>query len=290
MRTLEIAGKGEFSIPSDWDELTVLQVNQILKLALKLIVNQLNYDEFIVKSFYIIAGIKRNWLSVYAEKRFNKKQLESKNANLYLCAEAYTDFLFKKPVKNKDGELQPMEFYYNTVVNNYPIIHAAGCKFIGPKTYLVDLTFGEFRKAIDAMNIYAKAKDEESLNDFVVLLYRPGRMALKDADLVSLSKKAAKIPLHIKTGVFLWFTTCVHYLTTSEVEINGRMLNFAMMFPKSDPNKKETGIGWTSLLFNIAKEGVFGDSDKTDERDLYDVLLYMYDNHLQNLKTKNKKA
>ena len=290
MRTLEIPGKGEFQIPSDWDELSLTQVNQILKLAIKLMGGLLDYDSFIVKSFYIISGIKRNWLSVYMEKRFTSKQREVKFSNVYLCAQAFTDFLFKKPVPVAAGEEEkPLEFYFDTVINFYPFIHGGGLKFAGPQTYLVDLTFGEFRRAIDAMNVYAKQKDEASLNDFFVMLYRPGRLPLANADLQLLATKAAKIPTHIKMAVFLWFTTCIHYLTTSEVEINGRLLNFAIMFPKNSEAKKESGIGWASLLFTIAKEGVFGDAEKTDGRHLYDVLLYMYDNHLQQIRQKQKK-
>jgi len=290
MRTLEIPGKGIFDIPSDWDELSVVQIKEILKLSMKMMVGQLDFDQFVVKAFYVISGIKRNWLSVFIEKKLSKRKLELKNANAYQCGELYADFLFKTPELDEEGNQKPWEFYYNTVVNYFPIIHASGVAFSGPKTYLQDLTFGEFRKAIDAMNVYAKSKDEASLDDFFVVLYRPDRTPLPEADLQALAKKASKVPMYIKMSVFLWFTTCVHYLTSSEVEINGRMLDFKMMFPKPEKDKKETGLGWTSLLFSMAKEGVFGDTDKTDSKQLYDVLMYMYDNHLQNLRAKTKTA
>lgn len=288
MNYIEIPNRGEFPIPADWDELDQLQVSKILQLLVKLNAGLVDFDDFIVRAFYIIARIKRNWLSVCRERLRNTRNNQEKLENTYILAEYFTKFLFKTNEKNE----RTTAFFYNTVKNFFPTIKVNKTVFVGPQDFLTDLSFGELRRAVDAMNDLQTAKTEENLNNFFVLLYRPQRTPLPQANLAALAKTAAKIPYHIKLASLLWFTTCVAYITTADITINGRTVNFAPLFPKpkaeekTGEKKKDSGLGWLSLLFGIAKEGVFGDADKTDARNFYDILLYMLDNHQQQIRLK----
>lgn len=290
MNYIEIPNKGEFAIPSDWDELEQKQVSEILKLFVKLNLGQMNFDDFIVRSFYSIAGIKRNWLSVYRERLRTKQRNREKLMNTIVYAEFFTKFLFK----SKETETPTKELYYNTVKNFFPEVKVDNMILLGPADFLQDITFGDFRKAIDAMNIFADSKSPDHLNHFFSILYRSDRSLPYNNDPRTF-KLAAKVPYHIKLASYLWFTTCINYITTAEININGRSLSFAPLFPNNHvqdiETKKVSGLGWLSVLYGIAKEGVFGDADKADSRQLYDILLYMYDNHLQSIRLKlaNKK-
>lgn len=285
MNYIEIPNKGEFPVPSDWDELSQKQVDSIFKMLVKLNNGIIDFDAFIVKAFYLIAGIKRNWLSVYKEKLRSKYKNREKQANTYMLAEFYTKFLFKQNEQNQTTA----ELYYNTVKNFFPQVKVRETIFHGPKDFLMDLTFGEFRRVVDALNQLQKDKSEQKLNSFFVLPYRPNRNPLQTADLNGLSLLAQKIPQHIKLASLLWFSTCVSYITTADIDIDGRLVNFSPLFPKpenSEEKKKDNSLGWLSVLFAIAKDGLFGTTNNIDERKFYDVLLYMLDNHQQNIRLK----
>lgn len=106
-------------------------------------------------------------------------------------------------------------------------------------------------------------------------------------------------PVH-RTAILLWFTYCINYIQTEDLIISGRTINLKTLFPKpkdsplkkgemvEDRRGKGSGSGWTSLLYAIAKEGIFGNAEATDKTGLFDVLLYMYDQHMENKKLKAK--
>lgn len=46
---------------------------------------------------------------------------------------------------------------------------------------------------------------------------------------------------------------------------------------------RESGsLGWVSVLYALASDGVFGDAEKTDRAGLFDVLCLLYDNYHKN--------
>lgn len=291
MNTIEVPGITQiFQIPSSWDELSRSQVLQILKYAALFLSDEMDLQNFTVLSFYTVADVKRNWLSVVKERLLSDKQLEEKFENVYIYAQQLTKFLFKEWSEN--GE-QKIEFHYNTPLNHIPYFKARGVKYFGPKDMLADLTFGEFSGAIDSMNVYFASKDVKDLDKFILKLYRPAgkdgnRLPWSEDHAQRQARRIRKVPAYIKIGILLWFSTCVNYIKTEELTISGKKVKLASLFPKAKSGErvKASGLGWTSIQFSVAKEGVFGPIDQTNARNLYEVLLFIYDIQLQNKKAK----
>lgn len=295
MQTIEVPGQKEtLQIPSEWDELRPNQVIKILEYASMFTTGQMNYNKFIVCSFYIIADIKRNWISVAKEMILSSGKYEEKLNNIFIYAQQLTTFLFK-PKAKKEKIPSPEEFYFNTVINYIPVFTAKSTKYYGPKNMLGDLTFGEFIGAIDAMNEYFQNRDEPSLNKFIANIYRPSsdgikRIEFQEEKLANYRSDLSKVPAHIKFGILFWFSTCINYIKSEDIEIDGKEINLSVLFPKKSKNNtaKSTGIGWKSVLYGVAKEGVFGPIEKTNSTNLFEVLMFMYDSHLQAQKLKSQ--
>src|SRR5690606_21013139 len=106
------------------------------------------------------------------------------------------------------------------------------------------------------------------------------------------TRYAAKLPIWQKTMILLWFSYCIKYLQTEDLLINGKVINLSVLFPEANSKHatsdveeaSSSGIGWYSLLLAIAKEGLFGDIDKADKKGIFDILLFLYDNHLKQQK------
>jgi len=291
MNSLEVPGEKELiHIPGEWNELDQKTLFKILKLSIQMNAGIIDQDTMITMSFYAIANIKRNWRSVFKEKMLSKNERHLKFANTYLVAKQLTEFLFLPEEPGK-----PVEINFDTVINFIPSFKdRSGTLYYGPGDLLNDLTFGEFLEALNNMNEYFSSKNERFLDLFISALYRPEglhrkRSALDDHYRVH-AKGISKVPGHIKLGILLWFTTCVKYIKKEDLIINGQLINLKVLFPSgSGGGKGSSGLGWTSLLYGIAKEGLFGDIRDTYKSKLFDVLLFMYDNHYKQLQLNSKK-
>jgi hypothetical protein len=300
MKTFQVSGRNEITeVPSEWEELSAGQVDQLLRMALTSKEENLDFDGFIVRSFYIVANIKRDMLSVIREKLLPALTRREKFINTYLLAKPYTDFMFKA-VENPETKEVTRVFKYDTVVNFLPSFEIFGIKYFGPDTLITDLSFGEFRFALEEMNEYFRTKEIESLNRMIAVLYRPHdpkipqhknqgreREPLNMFLIDKYAKKINRLPNYKKLMILSWFTNCINAIKEADLTISGREICFEPLFPKPDPDAKPSaGIGWTGILYSISKEGLFGDTEKTDATNLFSVLLYMYDNHLQNMNSK----
>jgi hypothetical protein len=291
MNTIEVPGnKKIFEIPAEWDELDQSQVIKILKLAMLFTSGNIDKDSMITRSFYIIARIKRNWKSVFKERLLNRSGLLQKNSNTHQAAKALTTFLFLP--EDPDHPQAPTEFSFDSIKNFFPTIIADnGSVLFGPDDLLNDLTFGEFLEALNNMNEYFVSKNDDHLNNFICALYRPEQMqgirSPLDDHYKQHSKQIKNTPAYLKYGILLWFTTCIKYIKSSSLLINGQEISLAVLFPSGgSTGGGSAGLGWTSLLYGIAKEGLFGDIRETYKSKLFDVLLFMYDNHYKQIKSK----
>jgi len=294
MHTIEIPGyDGVISIPSDWNELDRKTVLEIVALSMKMSAGVIDEDQMIIGSFYVIAQVKRNWRSILKERLMPDHLRESKFANTYQIAKEITGFLFLPENPEQPGK--KLELNFDSVLNFLPVIQVKrDLKYRGPKDLLSDLTFGEFIEAMNNMNAYFSSKDEQQLNDFIAALYRPGDVDGIRAPMTEhyrvYSKPIGKIPAAEKFCILLWFTTCIKYIKSEDLDINGSTINFSVLFPSGASGGKKSGnIGWQSLLYGVAKEGLFGDIRATYTSKLFDVLLFMYDNHYKQLKLNSKK-
>src|SRR5690606_14396303 len=288
-------------VPSHWDEMRPDQVSYCLEQILMAGTGLISVAQAKVRCFYNLADIRRDWRTIAWERMMPREMVEEKNANAYLLADELTGFLFRQ-----EGE--QLAINYNTIMNHFPQVRIRWRHYYGPDHLLSNLTFGEFRAAIEEMNDYFDSKDEHQLSRMIACLYRPQlkgykqlqksegwdgdrrqpfNRALIDRHALSLDKA----PAVFRQAVLLWFTFTIDYIQKEDLILGGRQVNFKRLFPKAESGRKDlkqAGSGWTGVLYQVAKEGVFGNIKDTDQAALFDILLYMHDQDVENEKIRRK--
>jgi len=298
MKTLEIPEKGILlELPDHWDEMTSEQVCFVLKQAFLFTNGSIDHNDFIIRVFYKLAGIKRNVRTIFWEMLVPKSLLLDKNANAYQLAEYYTSFMLK-PLE------EGFEINFDTVLNFLPEVKIGRTVYHGPADLLSDITFGEFRSAVEGMNEFFKHQEQPALNRMIACLYRPSdpqqnpddhsgrkREPFNRIKSARHSNQLRKLKDWQRLMILTWFSSCINHIKRNDIEIEGRLINLSPIFPEPDEfdgSRSAPGLGWTGILFGVSKEGVFGDIRQTDEASFFDVLLFMYDNHLQMQKINKK--
>lgn len=281
--TVEVTERNlKIEVPSTWEEMPIKTVHYCLQQAHKMLMQQITEAQFCVHCFYKIANIQRSAKSIFLEKIKGQNWLLEKQANTYLLAKQATTFMFKT-----DAKSQTKEFNYDTVVNFFKTFKLKGKFWAGPDDLLTDISFAEFRTALEELNLYLENKEEKQLSRMLAVLYRPLKNKVKlvfsRESIGTHAKKLDKLPTWQRMAMLLHFTYCIHHIKSEDLLIEGNEINFSVLFPKpkADEEAKKTGTGWTGVLFGIAEKGIFGDIKKTDEANLFDVLLLLYDNYLQ---------
>jgi len=310
MHTLEIPDIDlTINIPENWHEMSAAQRSWCLQQAIDFNNGHITYDDFLIRTFYKLANVKRNWFTYVWENLAGKELVSRKNTNIRILAEQIVCSIFNL----SDGQL--IDISYNCEINPLPLIKLRPqiwkkqVQLIGPQNLIENISFGEFRTAIEEMNQYFESKVEAQLNRFIACLYRPYRANIErvrqsenfDGQLrepfnlnrIEINARLiAKIPAWKKMAVLLWFAYCVKYLQEDDLIINGREINLSELFPKpakgEESVKDPSAAGWHGILIGIAKEGPFGDAEKTDKQDLFIILEHMYDQHQEGKRIKAK--
>ena len=155
----------------------------------------------------------------------------------------------------------------------------------GPQSHGADLTFGEFRCATAAMNLYTQEHMDSDLLALVTTLYRRPygygkRAAFVQDDLPKLMRDAKDMPGWLQWGVYAWFAYFCEYLLTGTFVIDGNEVSFAPVFGRREKEAKAASsqdLGLNSILYTVAESGVFGTADDTDRTPLLRVLLKLLD-------------
>ena len=180
-----------------------------------------------------------------------------------------------------DEEEGCVSLQFNTTKNLLP----KWKKLIGPQSHGADLTFGEFRAATAAMNLYTQDHMESDLLALVATLYRrpdtQGRRQPFDADRLPDYMRAAKdMPSWLQWGVYAWFAHFCEYLLSGSFVIDGNEVRFDPVFGRREPDTPRSSaqdLGLNSILYTVAESGVFGTATDTDRTPLLRVLLKLLD-------------
>ena len=182
-----------------------------------------------------------------------------------------------------DEEEKCIALHFDTTQNLLPDWRG----LIGPKSHGADLTFGEFRAATAAMNLYTDGHLPSDLLALVAVLYRfPDPVTGKRApfnpdDLPTLMRDVQRVmPDWLQWGVYAWFARFCEYLLTGEFVIDGQTVIFAPVFGRREKDgERPSGqdLGLNSILYTVAESGVFGTATETDRTPLLRVLLKLLD-------------
>lgn len=306
MNLVEIPEKDiRIDVPEHWDEMNQNQLRYCLRQAVFASLGIITPEEARIRALYYLLGIERDWKTLRWEKTVSKEVLNEKNSKIILLCEQLCYFLFKEVGEDK------LEVNYDTVINHFPVLRSGRTLLYGPASLMSDLTYGEFRAAVEEMTEFFDTKSEIHLSRMIACVYRPERddwqTYRKSDDFdgrqrqpfnraridenVRYTEKIGKVE---RRAFLLWFTYTLAYIQNRDIVISGREVNFSILFPKSkqtivDSEKRDTrGSGWTGILYSVAEQHVFGNIEATDRSGLFDILIYLYDKALENQKMKAK--
>jgi len=292
MNTIEIPEKNiKTEYPSCWDEMNNEQFGCVMQNWLKVIDGKLNIYEYLIIVLYNFLGIKRAPLDKWKDRRLSKIQLEDKFANIWQLTETLNWLYTEEVTENKPVLL----LNYYELKNRIPEIeNSGGVKLIGPADGMLDITFGEYRRAWDYCELYGRWRKMADLDKFIATLYRPERQNLDaikhqpDFDgnhrepfnpylTEHYAELLGEIPFWKKYTIWLWFFNCDRYIKEEDLDLNGRPLNFAPLFSRNNNNEEEetlddTELGLTKLLYAIAESNLFGPLSEVDRTNYIDVL------------------
>jgi hypothetical protein len=297
MNTIEIPERNiTATYPSCWEEMTDQQFACVVQNWLKLYDGKLSVSEFYLVVLYNFLGIKRSPLQNWKDKRLSEEQLEEKFANVWQLTETL-HWLLIIPEGSKSG-LPALTFTDTT--NHIPEIGNDGeIKLIGLANGMLDITFGEYRRAYAHFSAFNQDRKDIYLNRLIATLYLPERSNYEDLKnspdfdgrrrekfnqnlTEHYAELLKRVPFWQKYSIFLWFFNCDVYLKNGELELDGKPISFEPLFRKTESEAEvesldENDLGMTQLLYGIAESKLFGsiaEVDKTNYIDVLTALLY----------------
>ena len=285
MHTIEIPDKKiKISMASCIEELSHEEFEYLIFLLIQQHSNAITADQF--KMLFVSRLLRIRKSSSYYLMSEDKR--EHLHDNLDRIITLVDSFFVPDKVDGKD--IMALNLYF--VKNMLPRIG----KLIGPDDALTNVNFREYRDAVNYFHQYQVTKDEEFRNRFIAVLYRLRRRFLYilkmlpdfDGQLrihysaksnpIRLEKRAryiAKIPLHIKLGIELWFDSCNRFLREGSPEIDGLAIDLSILYSGVEESS-DPGIGLVGLLYSLSESKVFGELNATDNTNLYDIMARLY--------------
>ena len=157
------------------------------------------------------------------------------------------------------GEIQRLDF--RSPVNLLP--DYAGHQ--GPGDMLVGLAFGDFLECITAIECMADADEEEVAENYF-------RIARKLYHIPEGQPVPDILAFHAPT----FFVNVWKILQEGPIVINGKEIDFRIIFRSSGTARRDDRTGWTGIKFEIASAGLFGSVKEVEQTDIWSVLLYLY--------------
>ena len=262
--------KKDINFPDCWDELTPREWEYLLQLR----------HALMIRRGVSLQDVRRAWcFFVLGHRGYQYRHNKADSADDMNLIERLTGTLdWMWLVDDEEG---CVSLRYGTTRNLMP----RWKKLRGPASHGADLTFGEFRAATAAMNLYTQDHMESDLLALVATLYRrpdaQGRRQPFDADRLPDYMRAAKgMPSWLQWGVYAWFAHFCEYLLSGSFVIDGNEVSFAPVFGRREPDTPRSSaqdLGLNSILYTVAESGVFGTATDTDRTPLLRVLLKLLD-------------
>lgn len=284
---IEFASGKKAALPSSWGEMTPEQVRRVFRIHSRCVRERRSPLEFNVRVLAMLLDAKL-W-------RLGRLSGDSAVAeNVYMLCDRCLGFLFA------GGNCAALSF--DSVKNPLPRVSVRGRRLSGPADLLQDLSFGEFRHALNSFQAFFSSGSENDLDEAVAFLYRrrsasenpAGRKvrSLSQSGFSADVRLAAALRPWEKNLIMLWFSACVQYIQTGRLVIDGETVDMSLLFNGSDGGGP--AFGWSDLLVEIAKDRSLGTVDQVDERPLFTVLGIMWHNYKENKRyeqnVKNRKA
>jgi len=263
--------------PDNWDELSRGQMIVAGRLLWMLAKKDIDVDQF--RKLMVDRFIRRDYTGI--EKFGNMEQKLNMWANEGQLMDT-VNFFFKI-TKNEKGQ-EVYEMMPAGTRNVIPELRLGTKKYYGPGDFLQGMTFAQFKDALTMANKYMETQDDDWLARLMAVCYLPRGEKYRIKEAMKREKRLKRFNIGIKYACFCYIMGCMHNLRTdgdgSGIEIDGVKCRFSLIFSRRGKNKG-AGIGLTGVLMTLAESGVFGDTEKTADTDVWDVLARLYQLELQ---------
>ena len=259
--------ENDIDFPDCWEEVRPKEWVELLRLR----------DALMTRRGVSLLDVKRMWCAFVLKNR----GVTPRGTDGMLLVDRLADTL--EWMWLIDDEEKCISLRFDTTQNLLPDWRG----LIGPKSHGADLTFGEFRAATAAMNLYTDGHLNSDLLALTAVLYRMKdvrtgrRRVFVEDELPGLMNDVVRVmPQWLQWGVYAWFARFCEYLLTGEFVIDGQTVTFAPVFGRRDkdaPRAAGQDLGLNSILYTVAESGVFGTAAETDRAPLLRVLLKLLD-------------
>ncbi|MEI6901085.1 MAG: hypothetical protein WCL00_14510 [Bacteroidota bacterium] len=272
--------------PSEIGEMNEDQFIYFIDLVLQYLMGYIPISEFKTKLVVKLLEIRVNLQSRFMPER-EKEQAYAEIFRISELMDSFFEEIEQDGKKIKSFKLSFTKNFIPKILN----------KFYGPADALQDITFAEYRIAHSYYAAYLDSHSENDLNHLIAVLYRPAksllwlRRLLPSYDgqsrvpftaksnplfLESRVKAIAMLPLPIRYGIFLFFSGCEEFLAKGIVNVDGKNIDFSIIYEKPEDDSDSPDIGLVGILYSLAETKVFGSIEETDGQNLYDIMIRLY--------------
>lgn len=255
METITTRGRS-LEIPTHLAELTGSQYEYYCFLAFALSRKVITADCFRIRWLSYLVGLGKADYTILMPEH-----AEELDRQLHVI-----DGFLTGPEEDREADLE-------TVVNLLPQY----CGYRGPGDFFAGVTFGEFVECYTVAESLAGAGAddlEEGCRHIARTLYH-----IPESDTV---------PELLLFHAPRLFSNVWNAIQAAPVEINGKKIDFRIIFRSSGPARADDHTGWTGITFEIAAAGLFGNVENVKSVDMWTVLLYLYKCKFEYLEEKRR--
>lgn len=234
-----------YQVPSELSELTPDQYEYYLFLASCLAAGAVDIERFRVR-----------WLSYLMGMQLHDYTLMNDDVVEQIRNQAgvVDNFIEVSP----DGNFS---LKFDCVVNLLPVCDG----FSGPGNWLDGVSFGDFVECATVM----ESADGDDPREFASCCDHVARKLYHIPDDV-------KVPELLSFHAPMFFRSVWNAIQKAPVCINGKELDFRIIFRPSGKPKADDRTGWTGIALEVASAGLFGNLREVEKASLWEVLIYLY--------------
>lgn len=177
-------------------------------------------------------------------------------------------------VQGTESGVQHVCLDFETAVNLLPEYRG----YKGPSDMLQGITFGEFVECYTVAECL-DGTDEKALSEGYTHIART---------LYHIPDNAPVPELLVFHAPKL-FSSVWRAIQRDPIEINGKKLDFRIIFKSSGNSRPDDKTGWAGIIYEVAAAGVFGNANDVKQADMWDILIYLYKCKFEYLNEKNSK-
>lgn len=149
--------------------------------------------------------------------------------------------------------------------------------YVGPGNWLEGISFGDFVKCLtifESLNNAPAEAVEDGYKTIARVLYK-----IPEAD---------SVPELLVFHAPRLFLSVWNAIQSGPIDINGKNIDFRIIFRNSGNSRADDKTGWTGITFEIATAGLFGTVKEVEAADFWEVLIYLYKCKFEYNHEKNK--